>query len=124
MAKILIAEDELDIRELVAFTLKYAGLEVLTVKDGQEALDAAHEAMPDLIILDVRMPHLTGYEVCKVLRADPAYNQVPIVFLSAKGQEAEIKAGLDAGANAYLLKPFSPADLTEQIKSILASFGK
>ena len=124
MAKILIAEDETDIRDLIAFTLQYAGYEVQSARDGQEAVELARAEPPDLVLLDVRMPRMTGYDVCRALKADPALKQAPVVFLSAKGQDAEIRAGLDAGADAYLLKPFSPAELTEEIKSILSRYGK
>ncbi len=124
MARILIAEDESDIRDLVAFTLKFAGYEVRIAKDGQEALEMAQQEVPDLILMDVRMPRMTGYEACLALKADPVLKQVPVVFLSAKGQDAEIKSGLDAGAEAYLLKPFGLNELTDQIKSILTNYGK
>jgi DNA-binding response OmpR family regulator len=124
MARILIAEDESDIRDLVSFTLKFAGHEVRAAKDGQEVLEMALAELPDLILLDVRMPRMTGYEACLAIKANPVLKEVPVVFLSAKGQDAEIKAGLDAGADAYLLKPFGLNELTDQIKNILTNYGK
>jgi len=124
MAKILIAEDERDIRDLVAFTLRFAGHEVFAATNGEEAVDMAPEVNPDLILMDVRMPRMTGYEACKVMKEDPNLRDIPVVFLSAKGQESEIQQGLDAGAEEYLLKPFAPDQLTVRIKSILAKFGK
>jgi DNA-binding response OmpR family regulator len=120
MTKILIAEDERDIRELIAFTLRFAGYEVIATTNGEEVLAAVRQDVPDLVLLDVRMPRKTGYEVCREIKADPSLQQVPVAFLSAKGQEAEIQEGMDAGADEYIIKPFSPDQLIEQIKSILA----
>lgn len=124
MAKILIAEDERDIRDLVAFTLRFAGYEVSTAANGEEAVALASKENPDLILLDVRMPRMTGYDACRVLKAHPEMKDIPIVFLSAKGQESEIQTGLEAGAEEYLLKPFAPDQLTDRVKTILAKFGK
>jgi len=124
MTKILIAEDEPDIRDLVAFTLRFAGYEVVTGTNGEEAVQIAQKEYPDLILLDVRMPKMTGYEACKQIKADPMLKDVPVVFLSAKGQETEIRDGMEAGAEEYLLKPFAPDQLTDRVRSILAKFGK
>jgi DNA-binding response OmpR family regulator len=124
MAKILIAEDEPDIRELVAFTLRFAGHEVVASSNGEEAVQLASQEMPDLILMDVRMPRMTGYDACRIMKASPLLKDIPIVFLSAKGQDSEIQTGLEAGAEEYLLKPFAPDQLTERVKAILARFGK
>lgn len=124
MAKILIAEDERDIRDLVAFTLRFAGHEVFTAANGEEAVDLAPQVNPDLILMDVRMPRMTGYEACRAMKANHDLKDIPVVFLSAKGQESEIQQGLDVGAEAYLLKPFAPDHLTTRVKEILAKFGK
>ena len=124
MTKILITEDEPDIRELVAFTLRFAGYEVVTGANGEEAVMLAKRELPDLILLDVRMPRLTGYEACKQIKEDPALKDTPVVFLSAKGQESEIASGMDAGAEEYLLKPFAPDQLTERVRAILSKYGK
>jgi CheY-like chemotaxis protein len=124
MARILIAEDEPDIRELVAFTLRFAGHEVTTTANGEEAIRQAAQLFPDIIIMDVRMPKMTGYDACRALKADIKLKEIPVVFLSAKGQDSEIQTGLDAGAEEYLLKPFAPDQLAERIKFILAKFGK
>jgi CheY-like chemotaxis protein len=124
MAKILIAEDERDIRDLVAFTLRFAGHEVFAATNGEEAVEMAPNVNPDIILMDVRMPRMTGYEACKVMKQNPDLRDIPVVFLSAKGQEAEIQQGLDAGAEEYLLKPFAPDQLTSRVKVILAKFGK
>ena len=124
MAKILIAEDERDIRDLVAFTLRFAGYEVFAASNGEEVVELAPRVNPDLILMDVRMPRMTGYEACKILKADPDLKDIPVVFLSAKGQENEIQQGLASGAEDYLLKPFAPDQLTSRVKIILAKFGK
>ena len=124
MARILIAEDEPDIRELVAFTLRFAGHEVTTASNGEEALHKATDILPDIILMDVRMPKMTGYDACRAMKADPALRAIPVVFLSAKGQDSEIQTGLEAGAEEYLLKPFAPDQLTERVKAILGKFGK
>ena len=124
MARILIAEDEPDIRELVAFTLRFAGHEVTSTANGEEAVQMASKLIPDLILMDVRMPRMTGYDACRVMKASPVLKDIPVVFLSAKGQESEIATGLAAGAEEYLLKPFAPDQLTDRVKAILAKFGK
>ena len=124
MAKILIAEDERDIRDLVAFTLRFAGYEVFTAANGEEAVELAPNINPDLILMDVRMPRMTGYEACRIMKLNPDLKDIPIVFLSAKGQETEIQQALEAGAEEYLLKPFAPDQLTSHVKTILAKFGK
>lgn len=119
MAKILVAEDERDIRELITFTLNFAGHTVTTVSNGAEALDAAQKEPPDVIILDGRMPKMTGYETCKAIKAIDALSHIPVIFLSAKGQDEEVKEGIAVGAAAYILKPFSPQDLIERIAKLL-----
>jgi DNA-binding response OmpR family regulator len=124
MARILISEDEPDIRELVAFTLRFAGHEVTTTANGEEALQQASQIIPDIIIMDVRMPRMTGYDACRAMKADVMLKDIPVMFLSAKGQDSEIQAGLDVGAEEYLLKPFAPTQLAERVKAILAKFGK
>lgn len=120
MAKILIAEDERDIRELVTFTLNFAGYEVVAASNGEEAIQLVEREMPDLVILDVRMPRMTGYEACTLIKNNPKTAHIPVVFLSAKGQEAEIQTGLQAGADEYLLKPFAPDQLIAHVQRMLA----
>ncbi len=124
MAKILIAEDERDIRDLVAFTLRFAGHEVVAVGDGAEAVEAARAEMPDLVLMDVRMPRMTGYEACEKMKADDALKDIPVVFLSAKGQDSEIRTGLNVGAAEYLLKPFAPSELTQRVSELLIEYHK
>ena len=123
MAKILIAEDEPDIRNLITFTLRFAGHEVTTAQNGEEALELASTVMPDLILMDVRMPRMDGYEACKRMKADEKLKHIPVVFLSAKGQEAEVQTGLEAGAEEYILKPFSPDELTDRVKELVDKFS-
>ncbi len=124
MTKILIAEDERDIRDLITFTLRFANYDVVAASNGEEAVTLARKEVPDLILMDVRMPRMTGYEACAVIKAEPNLKNIPIIFLSAKGQDAEIQAGLQAGAVENLLKPFAPDQLTERIQAILAQHGK
>ena len=124
MPKILIAEDEPDIRELVTFMLRFAGYEVVAASNGVDAVRTAAREIPDLVIMDVRMPRMTGYDACRLMKANPDLRHVPVVFLSAKGQESEIQTGIDAGADEYLLKPFSPAELTNRVRGILSRYGK
>jgi CheY-like chemotaxis protein len=124
MVKILIAEDERDIRELIAFTLRFAGFEIELASNGVEAVEIAPKVVPDLILMDVRMPRMTGYQACEALKEDPVTKDIPVVFLSAKGQESEIQEGLGVGAKEYILKPFAPETLTAQVKRILKEIGK
>ena len=124
MAKIVIAEDEPDIRELIAFTLRFAGHEVVTGANGLEGYELTKSERPDLAMFDVRMPRMTGYDACKKIKADPEIAHIPVIFLSAKGQETEIEQGIAAGAEEYLLKPFAPDQLTERVKAVLAKYGK
>ncbi len=119
--RILIAEDEKDIRDLISFTLGFAGYQAIATSNGEEAYQAAMREIPDLILLDVRMPRMNGYEVCKLLKEQESTRNIPVIFLSAKGQESEVKTGLEAGAEEYILKPFSPDQLVERIKAILTN---
>jgi len=124
MAKVLIAEDERDIRDLITFTLKFSGHEVFAAANGEEALNMAKQLLPDIILMDVRMPRMTGYEACAALKADPTLAHIPVVFLSAKGQESEVQTGIEMGAVEYILKPFAPDQLSERVRVLLMQFGK
>jgi DNA-binding response OmpR family regulator len=119
MPKILIAEDDQDIRELVVLTLQFSGFDVKSVEDGAAAVEAAKAETYDLILMDVRMPRMTGYEACRRLKEMELTQNIPIVFLSAKGQEAEIQTGLQVGAADYILKPFAPDVLIKTINDVL-----
>jgi CheY-like chemotaxis protein len=124
MAKILIAEDERDIRDLITFTLTFAGYQVVAAANGEEALQKTRQEIPDLIMMDVRMPKMTGYEACIEMKKDPAIQHIPVVFLSAKGQDSEVNTGLEAGAVEYILKPFSPEELVGHVRDLLQKYGK
>lgn len=123
MAHILVAEDERDIRDLITFTLQFAGHKITQASNGEEAVELARGVNPDLILTDVRMPKMTGYEVCATLKADEATAHIPIVILSAKGQDEEMDAGRNAGATDYILKPFAPDMLTKRVAEILTRLG-
>jgi len=123
MANILIAEDERDIRDLIQFTLMFAGHKITAAANGAEALELAPKVKPDLIMMDVRMPKMTGYEACREMKKIDAIKNVPVIFLSAKGQDEEKQTGIEAGAVAYILKPFAPDELTRQIADILKARG-
>ncbi|HSJ57574.1 MAG TPA: response regulator [Anaerolineae bacterium] len=122
--RILVAEDEPDIRGLIVFTLQYAGFEVVEAFNGQDAVEKAAVVKPDLILLDVRMPKMTGYEACQVLKAEEATRPIPVIFLSARGQDAEVKFGLELGAEEYILKPFAPDDLLRRVDSIFQRLAR
>ena len=119
MASILVAEDERDIRELIAFTLQFAGHQITQAANGAIAVELAPQVKPDLIMMDVRMPKMSGYEACKALKEIEEVKHIPVVFLSAKGQDDEVASGIKAGAVAYILKPFAPDELTRRIGEIL-----
>lgn len=125
MARILVAEDERDIRELINFTLMFAGHEVTLAANGQEAYEQAVAATvkPHLIMMDVRMPKMTGYEACRQMKQVDELKDIPVIFLSAKGQDEEVQTGIEAGAIAYILKPFAPEDLNRRITEILKQIG-
>lgn len=120
MAKILVAEDEPDIRDLIAIILRIAHHEVVTVSNGVEAVECVAASTPDLILLDVRMHRMSGYEACQRIKANPATASIPVVFLSAKGQETDIHTGLALGALDYVLKPFTPDELVAKVNEILS----
>lgn len=122
MARILIAEDERDIRDLITFTLQFAGHEVIATSNGLEAYETAlsmKDDPPELILMDVRMPRMTGYEACQRIKSDENIQHIPVVFLSAKGQESEVQTGLRVGATEYILKPFAPDQLAARVQQIL-----
>lgn len=121
---ILVAEDERDIRELIVISLQTYGLaNVIEAHNGEEAITQAKTHKPALILMDVRMPKMTGYEACKQLKEDPNTCDIPIVFLSAKGQETEVKLGMELGAEEYVLKPFAPDELYQRVIDILKRSG-
>ena len=118
--KVLIVDDEPNIVLSVEFLMKREGYEVLTAADGQQALDMLEDVRPDLMILDVMMPRKNGFEVCEAVRSHPQFGSLPILMLTAKGREAEMKKGLSLGADAYVTKPFSTHDLIDRVGELLA----
>ena len=120
MKKILIVDDQLEVRELVAVTLRSDDYEVLQAKNGIEAVEMAKITMPDLIIMDVMMPVMDGIEATRRIKNDPATAACTIVMLTAKSQESDRKAGLDAGAASYFAKPFSPLELLKKVEEVLS----
>ncbi len=121
MPKVLIADDEPGILLSLEFLMKKEGHRVFIARDGREALALVEQEQPDVLVLDVMMPHLNGLELCRAVRANPVHQAVKIIFLSAKSKEADIRAGLEAGADAYLAKPFSTRDLVKRIADLLAT---
>jgi DNA-binding response OmpR family regulator len=119
MATVLVAEDDADIRELVAYKLLQAGHQVVSVADGLSAVAAAREAVPDVAIVDVSMPGLSGVQVCTALREDAATARIPVILLSARAHPDDSESGLRAGAVDYVTKPFSPRELVRRVESLL-----
>ena len=117
--RVLIVDDEPNIVISLEFLLKRAGLEVLIARDGEAGLAEIRSAHPDLVILDVMMPKLDGFGVLDAVRADPAVQSTPILMLTARGRDADQKKGLALGANAYLSKPFSTAELVQKVQELL-----
>ena len=116
---VLIADDEVNQVELVAFNLEQAGFNVMKAYDGQDALDQALEHLPDIIILDWMMPEYSGIEVCRMLRSQEETKLIPIIMLSARGEEGDRTLGLDLGADDYVTKPFSPRELISRVRAVL-----
>lgn len=119
MAKILVADDEPDNQTFLILALEHVGHEVISAEDGEEAVGLAVKESPDLILMDVRMPVLDGYEACRQMRALPSLRDVPVVLLSVRGDEA-VQKGLDAGATEYVVKPFALEKLLARVSEILA----
>jgi two-component system, OmpR family, alkaline phosphatase synthesis response regulator PhoP len=119
MKYVLIADDEDNIVLSLEFLLRQLGCEVAVARDGEQALQQARAQPPDLLLLDVMMPGLSGYDVCQQLRADPRFADTRIVMLTAKGREAEVARGRALGADDYIVKPFSTRELTARIRSLL-----
>lgn len=117
--RVLIVEDEADILSLLAYNMKSAGFDVLTASDGYQALVLAKENRPDLIILDIMLPGLDGFEVCKELKRSASTADIPIIMLTARGDEVDRIVGLEIGADDYVVKPFSPRELILRVKAIL-----
>ncbi len=117
--RILVVDDEIYIVHILEFTLTMEGYEVLTAADGEEALRRLEQDRPDLVVLDIMMPKVDGYEVLRRIRADEEFRQLPVILLSAKGRPIDRQTGLDIGADDYIVKPFSPRRLLEKIQDLL-----
>ncbi len=122
--KVLIADDERDILEIISYNLSKEGYELYTAKDGNEAIEKAKQINPDLIILDIMMPYKTGVEVCEILRAQPAFQNTLIIFLTALSDEASQIKGLETGADDYVSKPISPKVLVSRVNAIFRRLNK
>ena len=120
MARILVADDDVDIRELVEFKLSTLGHEIVAVSDGAAAVDACREHKPDLAVLDVMMPGMSGLDAIRVIRSDPSMADVPVILLTARAQETDVETGFDSGADDYITKPFSPRELASRVQALLA----
>ena len=120
MTAILVADDDMDIRDLVAFKLEQAGYEVVAVDNGLAALTEATQNPPDLVVLDVMMPGMSGIDVCRQLRQDAGTKALPIILLTARAQEGDVEVGFGAGADDYIVKPFSPRELVSRVEAVLA----
>src|SRR5512144_2382327 len=123
MAKIVVADDDADIRDLVVFKLQQSGHEVVSVVDGAAAVEACRDLLPDLALLDVMMPGMSGFEACLELRADPALAAIPVILLTARAQESDIEQGFNVGADDYVVKPFSPRELASRVAAVLERSG-
>ena len=119
--KVLVVDDEPNILLSLQFLLKQKGYEVRTALNGEEALKALAEMVPDLILLDVMMPKPDGYEVCQQIRATPAWAKIPVVMLTAKGRDVEKEKGMAMGADDYITKPFATQELMAKVQAILES---
>ena len=117
--QILVVEDEEDILELISFNLRKEGYKVNGVTSGEDALQEAKHQMPDLIILDLMLPGVNGFDVCRSLKNDPGTKAVPVIMLTARSEDADIVTGLELGADDYLTKPFSPRVLIARVRAIL-----
>ena len=118
-AKVLLVDDEPSIVKMVGKRLEVEGFEVLVAMDGQEGLKKAQTENPELIILDIMLPKLNGYEVCTMLKQDTRYQKIPVIMFTAKAQDKDEKLGLECGANVYMRKPFKAQELIEKIRGLL-----
>jgi two-component system phosphate regulon response regulator PhoB len=119
MARILVVEDEVDIRQILAYNLGQAGHEVFTADRGSVALDLARKELPDLVLLDLMLPDISGLEVCRQLKSDPALREVPVMMLTARSEEIDRVVGFELGADDYVVKPFSVRELMLRVQAVL-----
>ena len=120
MAKeIFIVDDEPNVVVPIQFLMEQQGYRVMTAERGEDALDLIYQYKPDLVLLDIMLPGIDGWEVCEIIRLNPDFRDIKIIFLTAKGREAEIAKGLALGADAYITKPYSNAELVAKVKELL-----
>ena len=117
--RILLVDDEENLVKLIEARLRYAGYDVLIARDGATGLEMARTQQPDVIILDLMLPKLNGYEVCTMLKQDTRYQKIPIMLCTAKGMERDKQLGLECGADAYMRKPFKPQEFLEQVSGLI-----
>lgn len=123
MSTVLVVDDQLSHREMISDLLKGSGLKVMVAADGADALSQVEAHCPDLVILDIVMPGINGYEVCRRLRSNPVTQNLPIIFCSIKNEEFDRYWGIRQGANAYIAKPFQPRELLTTVKQLLKKGG-
>jgi CheY-like chemotaxis protein len=120
VVRVLVVDDDPTILRLLQVNLEMEGHEVLTAGDGHEALERLREGAPEVVLLDVMMPGLDGWQVCERIRADPDLATTPVVILSARAQQSDLERGAQAGADAYITKPFDPLELVELVERLAA----
>lgn len=120
MTRVLVADDDSDVRDLVGFKLRHAGYTVDEAHDGPSALAQIRRQRPDLVLLDVMMPGMSGFAVCLELRMDPATRDLPVLLVTAKARDEDLERGMAAGSDGYIIKPFSPRDLLTRVQAALA----
>ena len=120
---VVLAEDDVDIRDLVQIVLEGLDLEVTAVGTGSDALEACRELGPRLLLLDITMPGMNGLEVCRAIRADEKLHDLPVIIMTARAQASDVAAGIEAGADTYIIKPFGPIELREHVEATLARRG-
>jgi DNA-binding response OmpR family regulator len=118
--KVLVVDDEVNITQILEFSIGAEGFDVMTAQNGEEAIEKARREQPDLIILDIMMPKIDGYEACRILKANPLTKNIPVVLLTAKGRDIDKRLGMEVGATDYIVKPFSPNKLIERINQLLS----
>ena len=117
--KIVVIEDETDILEVIAYNLKREGYEVITSTSGEDGLEKIEKSKPNLVVLDLMLPEVDGIELCRKLKSDPLTQAIPVIMVTAKGEESDVVLGLGVGADDYVTKPFSPRELTARVKAVL-----
>jgi two-component system, OmpR family, response regulator MtrA len=120
VARILVADDDVDIRELIEFKLSTLGHEIVAVSDGAAAVDVCRDHKPDLAVLDVMMPGMSGLDAIRMIRSDEAMADIPVILLTARAQESDVETGFESGADDYITKPFSPRELASRVQALLS----